>query len=139
MFQTIRPVVSRKKRGFSAHFRPGGAVLPPRILTFSKAKCSIFFEECPHARIRAEKPNRFSRSQACNTLWMPSPSVRPFRRDKACRPSQRPAAPSLPVILCGHSLSYFPTVSSSLHDIRNAVTANLPDAGMRIHRQSSCR
>ena len=25
-FQTIRPVVSRKKRGFSAHFGPGGAV-----------------------------------------------------------------------------------------------------------------
>ena len=39
-FQTIRPVVSRKKRGFSAHFWPGGAVLPPRILPFSKAKCS---------------------------------------------------------------------------------------------------
>ncbi len=29
--QTIRPVVSRKKRGFSAHFGPGGAVPPPRI------------------------------------------------------------------------------------------------------------
>ncbi len=29
-----------KKRGFSAHFQPGGAVLPPRILPFSKAKCS---------------------------------------------------------------------------------------------------
>ena len=28
-FQTIRPVVSRKKRGFSAQFRTGGAVLPP--------------------------------------------------------------------------------------------------------------
>ena len=30
-FQTIRPVVSRKKRGFSAHFGPGGAVPPPRV------------------------------------------------------------------------------------------------------------
>ncbi|WP_300806907.1 hypothetical protein [uncultured Desulfovibrio sp.] len=39
-FQTIRPVVSRKKRGFSAHFGPGGAVLPPRVLPFSKAKRS---------------------------------------------------------------------------------------------------
>ena len=39
-FQTIRPVVSRKKRGFSAHFGSGGAVPPPRILPFSKAKCS---------------------------------------------------------------------------------------------------
>ena len=28
-FQTIRPVVSRKKRGFAAHFRPGSAVPPP--------------------------------------------------------------------------------------------------------------
>ena len=40
-FQTIRPVVSRKKRGFSAHFGPGGAVLPPRVLPSSKAKRSV--------------------------------------------------------------------------------------------------
>ncbi|WP_300802000.1 hypothetical protein, partial [uncultured Desulfovibrio sp.] len=39
-FQTIRLGVSRKKRGFSAHFRPGGAVPPPRVLPFSKAKRS---------------------------------------------------------------------------------------------------
>ena len=39
-FQTIRPVVSRKKRGFSAHFGPGGAVSPPRVLPFSKVKRS---------------------------------------------------------------------------------------------------
>ena len=37
-FQTIRPVVSRKKRGFSAHFGPGGAVPPPRVPPFSKVK-----------------------------------------------------------------------------------------------------
>ena len=40
-FQTIRPVVSRKKHGFSAHFGPGGAVPPPRVLPFSKLKRSI--------------------------------------------------------------------------------------------------
>ncbi len=39
-FQTIRPVVSRKKRGFSAHFGPGGAVPPPRVSPFSKLKRS---------------------------------------------------------------------------------------------------
>ena len=39
-FQTLRPVVSRKKRGFSAHFWPGGAVLPPRVSPFSKLKRS---------------------------------------------------------------------------------------------------
>ncbi|MCI7569609.1 MAG: hypothetical protein MSH25_09685 [Desulfovibrio sp.] len=37
-FPTIRPVVSRKKRGFSARFGPGGAVPPPRIFTFFKAE-----------------------------------------------------------------------------------------------------
>ena len=41
-FQTIRPVVSRKKRGFSAHFGPGGAVPPPRVSPFSKLKRSIY-------------------------------------------------------------------------------------------------
>ena len=40
-FQTMRPVVSRKKHGFSAHFGPGGAVPPPRVLPFSKLKRSI--------------------------------------------------------------------------------------------------
>ena len=40
-FQTIRPVVSRKNRAFSAHFGPGGAVLPPRVSPFSKVKRSI--------------------------------------------------------------------------------------------------
>ena len=39
-FQTIRPVVSRKKRGFSAHFGPGGAMPPPRVSPFAKAKRS---------------------------------------------------------------------------------------------------
>ena len=38
--QTIRPVVSRKKRSFSAHFWPGGAVPPPRVSPFSKLKRS---------------------------------------------------------------------------------------------------
>ena len=42
-FQTIRPVVSRQKRGFSAHFRPGGAVLPPRVLPFSKAERACLY------------------------------------------------------------------------------------------------
>ena len=37
-FQTIRPVVSRKKRGFSAHFWPGGAVPPPRVSPLKKVK-----------------------------------------------------------------------------------------------------
>ena len=36
----LRPVVSRKKRGFSAHFGPGGAVPPPRVSPFSKLKRS---------------------------------------------------------------------------------------------------
>ena len=40
-FQTIRPVVSRKNRAFSAHFGPGGAVLPPRVSPFSNVKRSI--------------------------------------------------------------------------------------------------
>lgn len=38
--QTIQPVISRKKHGFSAHFGPGGAVAPPRVLPFSKEKRS---------------------------------------------------------------------------------------------------
>ncbi|MDM8215498.1 hypothetical protein QUW15_04905, partial [Desulfovibrio piger] len=29
-----------KKRGFSAHFEPGGAVPPPRVSSFSKLKRS---------------------------------------------------------------------------------------------------
>ena len=41
-FQTIRPVVSRKKRGFSAHFGPGGAVLPPSRFTFFKVAAFAF-------------------------------------------------------------------------------------------------
>ena len=40
-FQTIRPVVSRKKRCFSAHFGPGEAVPPPRVSPFSKVKRSM--------------------------------------------------------------------------------------------------
>ena len=36
---TIRPVVSPKTR-FPVWYRPGGTVPPPRILPFSKAKCS---------------------------------------------------------------------------------------------------
>ena len=50
-FHTIRPVVSRKKRGFSAHFGPGGAVPPPRVHPFSKVKRSI--SSNTHKRIRA--------------------------------------------------------------------------------------
>ena len=34
------PVVSRKHRGFSARFWPGGTVLPPRVLPFSMTKRS---------------------------------------------------------------------------------------------------
>ena len=30
-----------EKRGFPAWFGPGGAVAPPRILPFSKTKCSV--------------------------------------------------------------------------------------------------
>ena len=30
------PVVSRKKRGFSAHSGPGGVVQPPRVLSLKK-------------------------------------------------------------------------------------------------------
>ena len=37
---SVRSVVSRKKRGFFAHFRSGGTVPPPRILLFSQTKCS---------------------------------------------------------------------------------------------------
>ena len=47
-FQTLRPVVSRKKRGFSARFGPGGAV-PPRVLPFSKAR-RFMLNECPAPR-----------------------------------------------------------------------------------------
>ena len=39
-FQTIRPVVSRKKRGFSAHFGPGGAAAASRF-TFFKFKALL--------------------------------------------------------------------------------------------------
>ena len=43
-FQTIRPVVLRKKRCFSAHLCHGGAVLPPRVSPFFKGETlqSIF-------------------------------------------------------------------------------------------------
>ncbi|MCI7568320.1 MAG: hypothetical protein MSH25_02945, partial [Desulfovibrio sp.] len=40
-FQTIRPVVSRKKRGFSAHSGPGGAVPPPRVFPFFKGENAL--------------------------------------------------------------------------------------------------
>lgn len=40
-FQTIRSAVSRKRRGFSAHAGPGGAVPPSRVLPFLKAERSI--------------------------------------------------------------------------------------------------
>ena len=43
IFQTIRPVVSWKKRGFSAHFGPGDAVPPLRVAPFSKVKRSNLF------------------------------------------------------------------------------------------------
>ena len=36
----IWPVVSRKNSAFSAHFGPGGAVLPPRVLPLKKVKRS---------------------------------------------------------------------------------------------------
>ena len=49
-FQTIRPVVSRKKRVFSAHFGPGGAVLPPRVSPFSKLKRSSFRKQTAYVR-----------------------------------------------------------------------------------------
>ncbi len=39
-FHSVRPVVSRKKRGFSVLLGLGDAVPPPRIPPFSKAKCS---------------------------------------------------------------------------------------------------
>ena len=38
--QTLRPAFRGKKRGFSAWFRPGGAVPPPRVLPFATAKRS---------------------------------------------------------------------------------------------------
>ncbi len=37
-FHTVRPVVSLKKRFFSAQFGPGGAVSPPRVPPFFKGK-----------------------------------------------------------------------------------------------------
>ena len=40
-FQTIRPGVSRKKRGFSAWFGSGGAVPPPRVLSLKKIQRSM--------------------------------------------------------------------------------------------------
>ncbi len=46
-FQTIRLVVSRKKRGFSVYFGPGGAVPPPRVSPFSKVKRSKTGKEGP--------------------------------------------------------------------------------------------
>ena len=36
--QTVRPAVSRKKRGFSVRFGPGGAVPQPRVFTFFKGE-----------------------------------------------------------------------------------------------------
>ena len=41
--KTLKPYglsFHEKKRGFSAHFGPGGAALQPRILPFSKTTCS---------------------------------------------------------------------------------------------------
>ena len=51
-FQTIRPVVSRKKRGFSAHFGPGGAVPPPCVSLFSKLKRSGVHQRAARLRYR---------------------------------------------------------------------------------------
>ncbi|MCI7569755.1 MAG: hypothetical protein MSH25_10425 [Desulfovibrio sp.] len=42
-FQTIRPVISRKKCGFSTHFGPDVAVLPPRVFTFFKGETPYRF------------------------------------------------------------------------------------------------
>ena len=38
------PVVSRKKRGFSAHSGPGGVVLPPRVLSFKDNALSMLLD-----------------------------------------------------------------------------------------------
>ena len=67
-FQTIRSGVSRKKRGFSAWFGRGGAVLPPRVSPFSQANCSSLSDArqpvcflLPHAaggRSRRGTPHR---------------------------------------------------------------------------------
>ena len=67
-FQTIRSGVSRKKRGFSAWFGPGGAMTPPRVSPFSQAKCSSLSDArqpvcflLPHAaggRSRRGTPHR---------------------------------------------------------------------------------
>ncbi|HJA75858.1 MAG TPA: hypothetical protein H9774_03195 [Candidatus Desulfovibrio gallistercoris] len=40
-FQTIRSVVLRKKRGFSAHFGPGDAALPPCLFQRQNALAVI--------------------------------------------------------------------------------------------------
>ena len=67
-FQTIRLVVSRKKRGFSAHFGQGGAVPPPRVSLFSKAKRSKSF-------FRGKAP--LSLLSMPVRLFSPSPSPSP--------------------------------------------------------------
>ena len=46
----------REKRGFSAHFRPGGAVLPPLVFSFPRGKRSIRFPAMRAGRCCPELP-----------------------------------------------------------------------------------
>ena len=86
MFQTIRPVVSRKKRGFSAHFGPGCAVPPPRVSPLKKVK----------------RPGRIKPLPLCTSRLLPgadggSPARRGAWGERGKIPSTPPAPPYSPL------------------------------------------
>ena len=83
-FQTIRPVVSRKKRGFSAHFGPGGAVPPPRVSSFSKLK--RYRSRLPSASFPPFTAARHNRTRhfPADTVLRQGHPLRPAA-DAACR------------------------------------------------------
>lgn len=77
-----------EKRGFSAWFRPGGTVPPPRVLPFSKAICSSVrrrpLRTCGRdGRARACGPRRQGRDAAGHLSAFCSP--RPGMRRARCR------------------------------------------------------
>ena len=76
--QSIRPVVSRKKRVFSARLGPDGAVPPPRIVSFSKIKRS---KTCPKTWTTEKREQ--DTPTLCMAVTFAPAAVPPYATDKA--------------------------------------------------------
>ena len=141
-FQTIRPVVSRKKARFSAHFGPGGAVPPPSRFTFFKVENSksyfLMRDSVPsppqimrgfwgrRGSLRGNYGNAFPRF-ATERLWpfcrkqRPDgrPQAVPVRRLGALRASTAEQRGFFPLKKCNGSCSWsvLPHFSRTLHPL----------------------